>query len=153
MSDLLTVDELIQRIKDHNGAVIDLLDMNWILRTGGFFHSAVSVEDIPKIMEELMAEKLIENTDMKPVEPPTAGCESHDNVAKEIRCRAYVIADYVGTAIDDMLNECPFWKMAQGDTEPTWFEIRDAIMAKLFDVEHEMGRQELYSEQVVENCL
>jgi hypothetical protein len=43
--------------------------------------------------------------------------------------------------------------MAPGDTDPLWFEVRDAIMAKAFDVEHEMGRQELYSEQVIKNCL
>lgn len=80
-----------------------------------------------------------------------ADCE--DNVVKENRCRADVIAGYVGTRINNMLSECPYWEMAPGDTEPLWFEIRDAIMAKLFDVEHEMGREELYSEQVVENCL
>jgi hypothetical protein len=75
------------------------------------------------------------------------------DAVKETRCRADVIADYVGATIDDILDESPFWKMACGDTEPMWFEIRDAIMAKLFDVEHEMGRQSLYSEQVIENCL
>jgi hypothetical protein len=90
---------------------------------------------------------------MKPVEPTTANCESQENVVNETRCRADVIADYVGTAIDDILNECAYWKMAVGDEEPLWFEIRDAIMAKAFDVEHEMGRQELHSEQVIKNCL
>jgi len=72
---------------------------------------------------------------MKPVEPTTADCESQENVVKETRCRQDVIADYVGTAIDDILNECQVWKMAAGDEEPLWFEIRDAIMAKVFDVE------------------
>ena len=80
MSDLLTVDELIERIRAQNGAVIDLLNMRWILRTRGFFYSAVSVEDIPKIMEELMAENLVENTDMKPVEQTTIGVTTNDIV-------------------------------------------------------------------------
>lgn len=83
-------------------------------------------------------------------------CGSQDTRAtkvKESRCRSEVIADYIGTTIDDILDECPYWKMAPGDTEPVWFEIRDAIMEKVFAVEHEMGRQELHAEQVVENCL
>lgn len=71
----------------------------------------------------------------------------------ETRSRSDVIADYIGTTIDDILDECPYWKMAPGDTEPLWAEIRDAIMAKVFAVEHEMGRAELHAEQVVENCL
>lgn len=83
-------------------------------------------------------------------------CGSQDTrVIKETetRCRAEVIADYIGTMIDDILDECPYWKMAPGDTKPLWCEIRDAIMAKVFAVEHEMGRQELHAEQVVKNCL
>ncbi|MEI8016644.1 MAG: hypothetical protein WCH39_00525 [Schlesneria sp.] len=152
MSDLLTMDELIERIKEQNGAVITLNDIEWVLRTGGYFRRKVSAHDIPKIMDDLLDAKLVTNTDMKPVESTTADCESQESVVKETRCRAEVIADYVGTSIDDILNECPFWKMAGGDEEPLWFEIRDAIMAKVFDVEHEMGRQELYSEQVIENC-
>jgi len=152
MSDLLTMDELIRRIREQNGAMFTLAEIEWVLRTGGYFRRTVSAHDIPKIMDDLLEAKLFPNTDMKPVEPTTADCESQENVVKETRCRAEVIADHVGTAIDDILNECPFWKMTGGDEDPLWFEIRDAIMAKLFDVEHEMGRQALYSEQVIENC-
>jgi hypothetical protein len=153
MSDLLTMDELIQRIREQNGAIIPLTRIEWVLRIGGYFRRTVSAHDIPEIMEDLMEVKLVTNTDMKPVDPPTANCESQDNVVKETRCRAEVIADHVGAAIDDILNESPYLKMAGGDEEPLWFEIRDAIMAKVFDLEHEMGRQELHSEQVIENCL
>ena len=63
------------------------------------------------------------------------------------------IADYVHTMLDDMLNESMYWNVGQGEPAPTWFELRDAIMAKVFAVEHEMGRQDLHSEQVRENCL
>ncbi len=244
MSDLLTVGELIERIRVQNGAVVESIDMDWLLSTRKFLRRAVFVSDIPDIMDQLLEAKLVTNTDVKPVEQPTIGVtlndivqikpteegwkqivrhvdqfneniksfpqvrfrmsvpcpdaegyisgqfwslmqlfdwtkclaggwvffhdmrippkpveppsvdgESQENVVKETRCRADVIADYVGTTIDDILNESPFWKMAGGDTEPMWFEIRDAFMAKLFDVEHEMGRQALYSEQVIENCL
>jgi len=153
MSDLLTVDELIERIREQNGSSVHYDAMYRILANGQFVQRAVLVSDIPRVMDELLREKLVENTDMKPVEPPIADCESQENVGKETRRRADVIADYVETSIDDILNECPFWKMAGGDEEPLWFEIRDAIMAKMFDVDREMGRQELYSEQVVENCL
>ena len=125
MSDLLTVAELVDRIKEQNGAVVGIAHMDWILRTGGFYRRALSVGDIPKIMNELLEEGLVTNTDMKPVEPPISECKRQDNVVKESRSREVVIADYVG----------------------------DAIMAKVFDVQHEMGRQELYSEQIVENCL
>jgi hypothetical protein len=153
MSDLLTVIELIERIKEQNGAVVKLADMEWVLRTAGFTRIAVSASDIPKIMDKLLDTKMVAITNMKPVEPPVVDGESEDNVVKETRCRADVIADYVGAAIDDMLNKSLYWKMARGGTEPFGFEIRDAIMAKLFDLQHEMGRQELYSEQVAENCL
>ena len=153
MSDLLTVDELIQRIKVQNGAVVQLFDMEWVLRVCNLERRAVLVSDIPRIMGELLASKMVANTDMKPVEPAIADCESQRNVVKESRSGADVIADYVGTAIDNILNECPYWKMAPSDTEPLWFEIRDAIMVKLFTVQHEMGRQELYSEQVMENGI
>jgi len=153
MSKLLTVDELIQFIKQQSQLTVEADDMDWMLKTRGFHVLAVSEDDIPAIMAGLVATRLSTNTDMKPVEPTTADCKSQENVVKETRCRAEVIADHVETAIDDILNECPFWKMTGGDEDPLWFEIRDAIMAKLFDVEHEMGRQALYSEQVIENCL
>jgi hypothetical protein len=74
-----------------------------------------------------------------------AQCGSRDTrrvPAAATRTRADVIADYIGTTIDDILDECPYWKMAPGDTEPRWAEIRDAIIAKVFAVEHEMGRAE-----------
>ena len=157
MSDFLTVDELIQRIKVQNGAVVQLFDMEWVLRVCNLERRAVLVSDIPRIMDELLASKMVASTDMKPVEilvyPLIVECESQDNVVKECRSRAVVIADYVGAAIDDMLNESLYWKMASGDTDVMWFEVRDAIMAKVFDVQHEMGRQELYSEQVLENGI
>lgn len=157
MSDLLTVDELIQRIKEQNGDVVKLVDMEWLLRVGGFYCKAVFASDIPKIMDELLDTKMVASTNMNPVEilvePPTVDCESENNVVKESRSRADLIAGYVGEWIDAILNESPYWKMAGGDTEPLWFEVRDAIMAKVFDVQHEMGRQELYSEQIAENCL
>lgn len=155
MSDLLTVDELIQRIKVQNGAVIQLFDMEWVLRVCKLERRAVLVNDIPRIMDELLDSKMVANTDMKPVEilvePLIVDCESQCNVVKECRSRAAVIADYVGIAIDDLMRDSLYWKMAPGDTDVMWFEVRDAIMAKVFDTQHEMGRQELYSEQVVEN--
>ena len=157
MSDFLTVAELVDRIKEQNGTEMSFVYMDWMLRNNCFYREVVSVEDIPRIMNELQQAGLIPSTDMKPVEilvyPLIVECESQDNVVKECRSRAVVIADYVGAAIDDMLNESLYWKMASGDTDVMWFEVRDAIMAKVFDTQHEMGRQELYSEQVVENCL
>ena len=63
------------------------------------------------------------------------------------------IADYVGTMLDDFLDDSPYLIMPNGESQPTWFEIRDAIMQKLFSIEHEMGRQELHAEQVREECL
>ena len=71
----------------------------------------------------------------------------------EIRSRIEEIADYVDTALDLMLNESLYWQIGTGEPAPTWMEMRDAIMAKVFAVEYEMGRQELHSEQVRENCL
>ena len=65
MKQFLTVDELIERIKEQNGAVIKPVDMRWFLRTGGFFCNAVCVEDIPKIMENMLQEKLVTSIDMK----------------------------------------------------------------------------------------
>lgn len=59
------------------------------------------------------------------------------------RSREDEIADYVDTMLDDMLNESLYWKIGTGEPAPTWFEMRDAIMAKVFAVEHEMGRQDL----------
>lgn len=166
MSDFLTVAELVDRIKEQNGTEMSLAYMDWMLRNGRFYRESVSVEDIPRIMNVLQQAGLIPSTDMKPVqpqisecesqdnvEPAIADCESHDNVVKESRSRAVVIADYVGTAIDNILNECPYWKMAPNNTEPLWFDIRDAIIVKLFFVLHKMGRQELYSEQVTENGI
>ena len=166
MSDFLTVAELVDRIKEQNGTEMSLVYMDWMLRNNCFYREVVSVEDIPRIMNELQQAGLIPNTDMKPVqpqiseckiqdnvEPEAVECESQDNVVKESRSRAAVIADYVGTAIDDLVSDSMYWKMAPGDTVALWCEVRDAIMAKVFDFQHEMGRQELYSEQVVENCL
>ncbi len=69
------------------------------------------------------------------------------------RSRGDEIYNYVDTMLDDMLNEALYWNIGTGEPAPTWFEIRDAIMAKVFAVEHEMGRQGLHSEQVRENCL
>lgn len=166
MSDFLTVAELVDRIKEQNGTEMSLVYMDWMLRNGCFYREVVSVEDIPRIMNVLHQAGLIPNTDMKPVqpqisecksqdnvEPAIVECEGQDNVVKECRSRAAVIADYVGIAIDDLLNDSLFWKMAPGDTDVMWLEVRDAIMAKVFDVQHEMGRQELYSEQVMENQI
>ena len=65
MKQFLTVDELIERIKEQNGAVIEPVDMRWFLRTGGFFCNAVCVEDIPRIMENMLQEKLVTSIDMK----------------------------------------------------------------------------------------
>ena len=166
MSDFLTVAELVDLIKEQNGTEMSLVYMDWMLRNGCFYRESVSVEDIPRIMNVLHQAGLIPNTDMKPVqpqiseckrqdnvEPAAVECEDQDNVVKESRSRAAVIADYVGTAIDNLVSDSDYWKLAPGDTDVMWFEVRDAIMAKVFDVQHEMGRQELYSEQVVENCL
>ena len=157
MSDLLTVDELIQRIKEQNGTVIDPTDMDWILVTRRLYCRAVFASDIPKIMDSMLDARMVTNTDMKPVEilvePLIVDCESQGNVVKECRSRADVIADYVGIAIDDLVSDSLFWKMAPGDTDVMWFEVRDAIMTKVFDTQNEMGRQELYSEQVMENQI
>jgi hypothetical protein len=71
----------------------------------------------------------------------------------EIKSRIEEIAAYVDTLLDDMLNESLYWNIGTGEPAPTWMEMRDAIMAKVFAVEYEMGRQELHSEQVRENCL
>ena len=83
MSDLLTVDELIQRIKEQNGAVIDPTDMDWILVTRRLHRRAVFASDIPKIMDSLLDTRMITNTDMKPIEPAAVECEGQDNVVKE----------------------------------------------------------------------
>ena len=56
-------------------------------------------------------------------------------------------------AIDDLVSDSLYWKMAPGDTDVMWFEVRDAIMTKVFDFQYELGRQELYSEQVMENGI
>jgi hypothetical protein len=166
MSDFLTVAELVDRIKEQNGTEMSFVYMDWMLRNNCFYRKVVSVEDIPRIMNELQQAGLIPNTDMKPVqpqiseckiqdniEPEAVECESQDNVVKESRSRAAVIADYVGTAIDNLVSDSMYWKMAGGDEEPMWFEVRDAIMAKVFDFQHETGRQELYLEQVTENGI
>ena len=65
MKQFLTVDELIERIKEQNGAVIEPVQMRWFLRTGGFFSNAVCVEDIPRIMENMLQEKLVTSIEMK----------------------------------------------------------------------------------------
>ena len=166
MSDFLTVAELVDRIKEQNGTEMCRVYMDWMLRNNCFYREVVSVEDIPRIMNELQQAGLIPNTDMKPVQSQISECESQDNVepaavecegqgnvVKECRSRAAVIADYVGTAIDNLVSDSMYWKMAGGDEEPMWFEVRDAIMAKVFDFQYEMGRQELYSEQVMENGI
>lgn len=64
MSEFLTVDEFIERIKQQNGAVIKPVDMRWLLRTGGFFLNAVCVKDIPEIMQNMLQENLITSVDM-----------------------------------------------------------------------------------------
>lgn len=64
MKQLLTVDELIQRIKVQNGAVVQLFDMEWVLRVCKLERRAVLVSDIPRIMDELLASKMVANTDM-----------------------------------------------------------------------------------------
>jgi len=69
------------------------------------------------------------------------------------RPRHEQISDYVDTTIGDMIDEAPYWKIGRGESQPTWFEIRDAIVAKVFAVEHEMGRQELHAELVREGSL
>ena len=166
MSDFLTIAELVERIKEQNGTEMSRVYMDWMLRNNCFYREVVSVEDIPRIMNELQQAGLIPITDMNPVQPQISECESQDNVepedvecedqdnvVKECRSRAAVIADYVGTAIDDLADDSMYWKMAPGDTDVMWFEVRDAIMAKVFDVQHEMGRQELYAEQVMENGI
>ena len=166
MSDFLTVAELVDRIKEQNGTEMSPAYMDWMLRNGCFYRESVSVEDIPRIMNELQQAGLIPNTDMKPVQPQISECESQDNVepedvecedqdnvVKECRSRAAVIADYVGTAIDNLLSDSLYWKMAPGDTDVMWVEVRDAIMTKVFDTQHEMGREEEYSEQVMENGI
>jgi len=71
----------------------------------------------------------------------------------EIECRQSFIDKQVNAALDDLLSESLYWKMPAGGTEPLWVEMRDAIMAKVFACEHEMGRQELHSEQVRENSI
>ena len=75
MGDLLTFDELIQRIKEQNGAVIDPTDMDWILVTRRLYRRAVFASDIPKIMDSMLDARMITNTDMKPVEPAINKCE------------------------------------------------------------------------------
>jgi len=68
------------------------------------------------------------------------------------KTREKIIAKEVGVSIDDLLNESLYWSMP--DSEPVkWFELRDAIIAKLLDVAHEQGRQELHAEQVRDNCI
>ena len=76
-----------------------------------------------------------------------------DNATTCVPTRAEAIADFIDTWIDDILEESPYWRMPRGEHGAEWWEIRAAIMAKVFAVEHEMGRQELHSENVRENCL
>jgi hypothetical protein len=71
----------------------------------------------------------------------------------EIECRQSFIDKHVNAALDDLLSESLYWQMPAGGTEPLWVEMRDAIMAKVFACEHEMGRQGQHSEQVRENCI
>lgn len=82
------------------------------------------------------------------------GLSMESQVSEEAkRTRAEEIADYVDTMLDDMLHESLYWKIGTGEPAPMWHEMRDAIMAKVFAVEYEIGRQDLHSEQVRENCL
>ncbi len=71
----------------------------------------------------------------------------------EIECRQSFIDKHVNAALDDLLSESFYWQMPAGGTEPLWVEMRDAIMAKVFACEHEMGWQARHSEQVRENCI
>lgn len=71
----------------------------------------------------------------------------------EIESRQSVIDLHVGELLDNMLNESLYWQMPNGGSSPLWVEMRDAIMAKVFACEHEMGRQDLHSEQVREDCI
>lgn len=85
---------------------------------------------------------------------PCSTCNGEGVVlVAETQSRQDAIAEYIGTMIDDMLDEAHYWKMPPGETEPTWLELRQALTEKLFSVEHEMGRAELHSEQVQDNCL
>ena len=67
--------------------------------------------------------------------------------------RAEAIADFVNLKIEDIVQGCLYLKMPPGETEPTWVEIRNAILEQLFEIEFETGRLDLYAEQVQENCL
>jgi len=81
MSDLLTVDEFVERIRVENGAVIDPDDMLlWLLKTRVYLRHVVSASDIPAMMDELLQLNMITNTDMKPGEPTTIGVTTNDIV-------------------------------------------------------------------------
>jgi hypothetical protein len=73
------------------------------------------------------------------------------SASEEQQTRESEIAIYVGTMIDDAMEEMHYWKVPGGG--PTWGEFRDAMMAKLFDVQRVMTVQEMHSEFVSRNCL
>ena len=79
--------------------------------------------------------------------------ETEEEIARQQECRDAFIAREVGEVLDEMLNESLYWHIPNGEPAPLWVEMRGAILAKVFAIEHEMGRQELNAEQVRDNCL
>jgi hypothetical protein len=78
--------------------------------------------------------------------------ETRDFKPSSEEIRRDAIQALVGLAIDEIFDESPGWYVGGGE-EPKLWEVRDAVLQKLFTIEHEFGRQSLYAEQVIENCL
>lgn len=39
------------------------------------------------------------------------------------------------------------------ESEPLWYELRDAVVSVLFDMDREMAKQEEHADYVVKHCL
>ena len=69
--------------------------------------------------------------------------------------RQAIIRRFVGTRLDELLDLSQSIRAPcePGESsEPTWLELRDAIVTKLFEIEATMASEAVHAEWVRENC-
>lgn len=69
------------------------------------------------------------------------------------KTRAEVVKANVSERIHAMWSETTEWSLPGIDGQTTWYELRNAAIEVLFEIEEEVARQTLLAEQVVENCI
>ena len=58
--------------------------------------------------------------------------------------------------LESMAQDALYWHdtpPAAFEIEPLWYEIRDAIVSELFDMDREQAEQERHAAEVVRDCL